>query len=153
VTAYVPAYRVCMVREGSVRMTERPALRAPDDAGRFFLEFYRQRHPDLDREAFAVACLDVRCRVIACETVCTGCLSATLVHPREVFTLAVLHKAAAIAVAHNHPSGDAEPSTDDIRLTQRLAAAGVLMGVDVLDHIVVGDGTWVSLKQRGHLLR
>jgi len=82
-----------------------------------------------------------------------GCLNSSVVHPREVYKVAVLGNAAAIVACHNHPSGDAEPSADDVSLTRRLAAAGALMGIELLDHIILGDGTgaWVSLKERGVL--
>jgi DNA repair protein RadC len=83
-----------------------------------------------------------------------GCLSASLVHAREVFGAASVHKAAAIVLFHNHPSGQPEPSAEDLALTRRLVACGQLLGIEVLDHIVVGDATddrWVSLRDRGLL--
>jgi DNA repair protein RadC len=75
------------------------------------------------------------------------------VHPRELFRPAVLAGAAAIVVTHNHPSGDPEPSAEDLALTRRLVAAGTLLGIELLDHVITGDGTarWLSLKDRGHL--
>ena len=78
-------------------------------------------------------------------------LDSTLVHPREVFKAAMLANAAAIVLAHNHPSGDPTPSPDDMALTRRLVDAGRLIGVDVLDHIVIGDGRHVSFRERGWL--
>ena len=72
-------------------------------------------------------------------------------HPREVFQEAVVSRAAAIVLFHNHPSGDPEPSAEDLALTRRLAAAGSLMGIEVLDHLVLGAGRYVSLKERGAL--
>ncbi len=102
-----------------------------------------------DREHFVVVYLDTRHRVTGVETVAVGCLNASLVHPREVFKGAVLRSAAAVIVAHNHPSGDPSPSGEDRSLTARLAACGRLLGIDLLDHIVYGDGDWVSLRENG----
>jgi DNA repair protein RadC len=80
-----------------------------------------------------------------------GTLDTTLVHPREVFKAAILANASAIVVAHVHPSGDPTPSGDDLHLTRQLTAAGTLLGIEVLDHIIVGDGRHVSFREIGHL--
>jgi DNA repair protein RadC len=101
------------------------------------------------REHFVAFLLDARNRVLARETISVGTLSASLVHPREVFAPAIERRAAAIIVVHNHPSGDPEPSADDLALTRRLVQAGILVGIEVLDHLVIGHGTYVSLKSRG----
>jgi DNA repair protein RadC len=89
--------------------------------------------------------------LIGRRLISTGCLTASLVHPREVFKVAVDLRAAAIVLYHNHPSGDPEPSAEDLALTRRLSAAGTLMGIEVLDHVVLGSGRYVSLKERGAL--
>ena len=102
-------------------------------------------------EVFAILCLSTKHRVIAYHEVSRGSLDSTLVHPREVFKAALLANAAAIVLAHNHPSGDPTPSPDDMTLTRRLVDAGRLLGVDVLDHIVIGDGRHVSFRERGWL--
>jgi DNA repair protein RadC len=102
-------------------------------------------------EVFAILCLSTKHRVIAYHEVSRGTLDATLVHPREVFKAAILANAAALVVAHVHPSGDPTPSQDDIELTKRLAAAGTLLGIEVLDHIIVGDERYVSFKELGRL--
>ena len=79
-----------------------------------------------------------------------GCLTSSLVHPRETFKPAILGGAAAIVLAHNHPSGDPEPSAEDVALTRRLVSAGTLLGIEVLDHVIIGEaGRFVSLKERG----
>ncbi|HWN81698.1 MAG TPA: DNA repair protein RadC [Candidatus Udaeobacter sp.] len=101
------------------------------------------------REHFVAFLLDARNRVLARETISVGTLSASLVHPREVFAPAIERRAAAIIVVHNHPSGDPEPSADDLALTRRLTQAGILVGIEVLDHLVIGHGSYVSLKSRG----
>lgn len=102
-------------------------------------------------EVFAILCLSTKHRVIAYHEVSRGTLNATVVHPRDVFKAAVLANAAAIVACHVHPSGDPTPSLDDIVLTRRLMAAGELLGVDVLDHIIVGDGRYYSFRQSGQL--
>ena len=96
-------------------------------------------------------CVTTKHRVIAYYEVSRGTLDATLVHPREVFKAAILANAAAIVVAHNHPSGDPTPSIDDLALTARLKQAGEVLGIPVLDHIILADGRSVSMKQIGRL--
>jgi DNA repair protein RadC len=100
-------------------------------------------------EVFGVLCLTTRHRIIGYHEVSRGALDATIVHPREVFRAAILANAAAIILAHNHPSGDPTPSNDDRDLTRRLVEAGNLLGIPVLDHIVIGDGQHVSLRASG----
>lgn len=102
-------------------------------------------------EVFAILCLSTKHRVIAYHEVSRGTLDATLVHPREVFKAALLSNAASIILTHNHPSGDPTPSPDDHQLTRRLVDAGRLIGVEVLDHIIVGDGRYFSFREGGHL--
>ncbi|HIB67482.1 MAG TPA: DNA repair protein RadC [Phycisphaerales bacterium] len=103
---------------------------------------------DCSREHFVALYLDTRRRLIKTQTVSVGTLEASLVHPREVFRPALQLGASAILVAHNHPSGDPEPSPEDIALTARLDKAGKLLGIQVLDHLVLGGSDWVSLRQR-----
>ncbi len=102
-------------------------------------------------EVFAIVLLSTRHHVVAYHEVSRGTLNSTLVHPREVFKAALLANAAALVLAHVHPSGDPSPSRDDIELTRRLAAAGTLLGIDVLDHIVVGHGRYASFRELGLL--
>lgn len=101
-----------------------------------------------DKEHFWVFGLNTRMQVVYLDQVSIGTVNMNLVHPREVFRTAVLRGVTSIIVAHNHPSGNTEPSQEDIGLTSRLLQAGKLMGIDVLDHIIVGEG-FRSLKQAG----
>jgi DNA repair protein RadC len=103
----------------------------------------------LDREQFVALHLDPKNRLISREVVSIGHLTAALVHPREVFKAAILANAASIAFVHNHPSGDPEPSRDDIELTRRLVKAGDLLGIPVVDHVVVASRGHVSIAERG----
>lgn len=105
----------------------------------------------LDREYFREVLLNRKNGVISIETVSVGGLSSSLVHPREVFKPAIRKSAASVILAHNHPSGDPAPSQEDIEVTRRIAEAGSLLGIDVLDHIIIGDGRWISLKSSGHI--
>ncbi|MFN8544793.1 MAG: DNA repair protein RadC [Candidatus Binatia bacterium] len=110
---------------------------------------FRGRLPQLDREVFCLLLLDGRNRVQGEVRVSEGSLTATLVHPREVFAPALRAAAAAIVLVHNHPSGDPTPSAEDAALTERLRQAGELVGVRVLDHVVVGHGRYVSMAEAG----
>ncbi len=122
-------------------------LQSPEEAARYLLPRYSARPV----ETFGLLALDARNRLRREVVVAVGCLTASLVHPREVFQEAVVSRAAALVLFHNHPSGDPEPSAEDLSLTRRLAAAGSLMGIEVLDHLVLGAGRFVSLKDRGIL--
>ena len=95
--------------------------------------------------------VDTKNRLLKIATVSVGILDSSLVHPREVFKDAIAVSAASIIVAHNHPSGDPSPSVEDTRITKRLAESGELLGIDLLDHIILGENRWISLKERGVL--
>jgi len=138
---------VSVVRVGS-QTTDAWVINEPSDASRLFLSTAPQGD---EREHCRIAIIDVRHKVKALHTVSVGSLTSSLVHPREVFRPAIVAGAAAIIVSHNHPSGDPEPSPEDIALTRRLAAAGTLLGIEVLDHIITGGGRSVSLRARGVL--
>jgi DNA repair protein RadC len=124
-----------------------PSFRTPEESARYLLPRYGSRPV----ETFGLLALDVRHRLKREAVVSVGCLTSSLVHPREVFQEAVVSRAAALVLFHNHPSGDPEPSPEDLALTRRLASAGGLMGIEVLDHLILGAGRYVSLKQRGVL--
>jgi len=101
------------------------------------------------QEVFGILVLNIKNKIVAVHEISRGILNSSMVHPREVFKPAILHNAAAIVCFHNHPSGDPEPSKDDILITHRLVEAGKIMGIEVFDHIIVGDNGYVSLKERG----
>lgn len=106
---------------------------------------------DADREHFYVFLLSTKNHVLAVELVSVGSLSASIVHPREVFKPAIVASAAAIVVAHNHPSGVVDPSPEDTEFSKRLQRCGELLGIRVLDHVIVANGDFTSLKERGDL--
>ena len=126
---------------------ERPRIRSAADVAALSLPRMR----DLPREEFVAFLLDTRHRVIETKTISIGHLNASLVHPRELFREGVRRSAAAMILAHNHPSGDPEPSADDVRLTRRLQEAGKLLGITVLDHVIIGDNRYVSMRERGFM--
>lgn len=148
---HVPAKRVDivslkMVKEGSLLYKNR-AIRSPEDGYNLFKQFLGE----LDREYLVVMCLDVKNQPTAINVCHIGSLNASIVHPREVMKTAILSNAASILVCHNHPSGQPEPSPEDIEVTKRLVNAGDLMGIELLDHLVVGDDSFVSLKEKGYI--
>lgn len=103
----------------------------------------------LDREEFVIIGLDGKNRTIFFNSVSVGSLNASIVHPREVFKMAILGNAASLILCHNHPSGDPVPSPEDIEITKRLVAAGELLGIKILDHIIFGDGEYKSFADSG----
>ncbi|AWB45726.1 hypothetical protein DCC85_17035 [Paenibacillus sp. CAA11] len=127
--------------------TEATVIRSPRDAADILMEQLRY----LQKEHFVCLFLNTKNHVIAQETLSIGSLNASIVHPREVFRAAIKSSSAAVICAHNHPSGDPTPSQEDIQITRRLCEAGEIVGIDVLDHLVIGDGTYVSLKEQGFM--
>ncbi|MDQ2688001.1 MAG: DNA repair protein RadC [Armatimonadota bacterium] len=123
----------------------RPAIGGPRDVANLLMPDLRY----LKKETLKSILMDTKNRVLSIKTVSIGDLSSSIVHPREVFKDAIIASAASLIVAHNHPSGDPTPSADDVAVTKRLMDAGSILGIDLLDHIVIGDGKFVSLKERG----
>lgn len=123
----------------------RPAITSPEQAAAVLV-------PALDgsdRERCVAALLDTKHQLLDTVVVSVGSIDHTFMGPREIYRDALLANASAVVLAHNHPSGDPEPSRDDDAVTRRLAAAGELMGIDLLDHLVVAAGRWISLARRG----
>ena len=112
---------------------------------------FRDDTPLLDREYFWALLLDGRNRVIGLDEVAVGSMTSALVHPRELFKAAILANANSLIVVHNHPSGDPEPSSEDVALTRRLMQAGDIIGIKIIDHVVVGDGRFRSLSEEGKM--
>jgi DNA repair protein RadC len=104
---------------------------------------------DKAKEHFKLILLNPRNKIIGISTISVGTLNASLVHPREVFKDAIMHSAASVVLAHNHPSGDPEPSEDDITITKRLIEAGKILGIEVMDHIIIAKNGFFSFKEKG----
>lgn len=141
VAAAIELGRRTLTRAGQTRVQ----LASPRAVAEFLLPLYGAQPV----EQFGVLLLDTKHRVLRTRVLSVGTLDASVVHPREIFREATAANAAAIVLFHNHPSGDPEPSDEDYRLTRRLVAAGVLMGIDVVDHIILGDVGYCSLREKG----
>ncbi len=136
-----PMIRVCVSRPIRQTSYTQPVV-SPQDAADLFKPLQ-----GFDREVFWSAYLDSQHHVVGIEEVAIGCLDAAIVHPREVYKGALLANASGILIAHNHPSGNLEPSESDLKLTDRLYEAGELLGVGLLDHLIVGHGDYRSLRE------
>jgi len=133
-------------RLGRVRNPGRPVISSPADVDGLL----RGRIANLDRENFVAVLLNTKNEVLEAPTISVGTLSSSLVHPREVFKPAIRASAAGVVLAHNHPSGRYEPSREDREVTRRLTEAGEILGIEVLDHVILGDG-YFSMKEHGML--
>jgi DNA repair protein RadC len=142
---------VAAVELGRRTLTHEPGarwqIRGPQDAAAYLIPRYAARNV----EQFGIVLLDTKHRVLRSAVLAVGTLNSSGIEPREVFREAAIGGAAAIVVFHNHPSGDPMPSPEDVDLTRRLVAAGALMGIDVVDHVVLGDVRYWSFKETGNL--
>ncbi|MCF6138098.1 RadC family protein [Pseudalkalibacillus berkeleyi] len=134
-------------RVSRLQLDERYIIRSPDDGANYVMDEMRF----LSQEHFVCIYLNTKNQVLHKQTVFIGSLNASIVHPREVFKEAMKRSAASIICFHNHPSGDPSPSREDIEVTQRLTECGKIMGIDLLDHIIIGDQKFVSLKEKGYV--
>lgn len=141
----VPVYGVTLVRDSSIKVADRSA-----DSPVAVVEILHAHIGNVDREHFVVMFVNARNQIVGINTVSVGTLSASLVHPREIYKPAILISAAAVIIGHNHPSGDQQPSAEDKATTRRLVQAGQLLGIPILDHIIVGDG-YFSFRESGLL--
>ncbi|MER2114863.1 MAG: DNA repair protein RadC, partial [Solibacillus isronensis] len=133
-------------RLASKDLEERFTIRSPEDAATFLM----QDMTSLQQEHFVCLFLNVKNQVLHKQTIFVGSLNASIVHPREIFREAVKRSAASIICSHNHPSGIPTPSPEDIDVTTRLYEAGKIVGVDLLDHVIIGDHQFISMKEKGY---
>lgn len=126
---------------------DRYVIRSPEDGADYVMEEMR----NLNQEHFVVLFLNTKNQIIHRQTIFIGSLNASIVHPREIYREAVKRSAASIICAHNHPSGDPAPSQEDIHVTRRLVESGKMIGIELLDHLVIGDRKFISLKEKGYL--
>jgi DNA repair protein RadC len=127
--------------------SDRPVIHTPDDVAALLLPRFRYE----TREHFLAVLLSTKNHVLKTAVISVGSLNASIVHPRELFREAINARAAAVILVHNHPSGDPAPSPEDIALTRKLVEAGKLIDIPVLDHLILGDGKYISLKEKGIL--
>lgn len=135
-----------LVKESSILYKKRQ-IKSPEDASNLLKQFL----VEADREYFIVICLDTKNQPTAINICHIGSLNASIVHPREVFKPVILSNAASIIVGHNHPSQNPTPSREDIDVKKRLVEAGKVIGIEVLDHLIVCEENFVSLKEKGHM--
>mgnify|MGYP001213357711 FL=1 len=145
--AYVVFSRVVLVKEKGAMYDVQKKIGSSYDAYKAITEITKVQEEA--QEVFGILILNTTHKIVAVHEIGRGTLNASMVHPREVFKPAVLHNAAAIICFHNHPSGEPKPSKEDIETTNRLVEAGKIMGIEVLDHIIVGDDKYTSLKEMG----
>ncbi|WP_328793781.1 RadC family protein [Heliomicrobium undosum] len=134
-------------RIASTAPESRPAIRSPEDASRLVMEDMRF----LDREVFRAIALNTKNQVLSIEDISVGSLSSSIVHPRELFKVLIRKSAAAVVLIHNHPSGDPTPSREDREITRRIVEAGRILGIEILDHVIIGDNRYSSLKELGYV--
>jgi len=137
------AFELASRVDGYPEAEDKPVVKTPEDV----VNLIRSRLKGKKKEYFLAILLDTRSQLIKVAEISIGSLDSSIVHPREVFKEAISASAASVIFAHNHPSGDPEASEDDINLTKRLAKAGEIVGIDVLDHIIIGDKKYLSLKR------
>jgi len=135
-----------MVKESSITYSKR-VISSPVDSDELLRDFIM----DSDREQMVVCCLDTKNQPTSISVISIGSLNSAIVHPREVYKTAILSNASSIIIAHNHPSGNSEPSHEDIVLTNRLDEAGKIVGIKLLDHLVIGYNNYYSFKEEGIL--
>ncbi|MGI6097302.1 MAG: RadC family protein [Dethiobacteria bacterium] len=123
---------------------DRPQINSPADAASLFMEELRYKK----KEYFKILLLDTKNRVLTREQVSEGSLNASIVDIRHIFGTALKKSAASLILVHNHPSGDPHPSREDIRITKRIKEVGELMGIELLDHLIIGDGCFLSFKEK-----
>ncbi len=143
-TAQIKAALEIGKRLFSIKQKERDAIRCPDDV--VYLLMGEMRY--LDKEHLKVVLLNMKNQVLSIEDVSIGNLNSSIVHPREVFKTAIRRSSGSVILVHNHPSGDPTPSREDINVTKRIVESGELLGIPVLDHIKIGDGKFISLKEK-----
>jgi DNA repair protein RadC len=140
-----PVYKVMLVQDASVSIPNR-CVRAPEDAAKIVIDYLR----GVDREHFVGLYLNTANNLITIHTVSVGTLNSSLVHPREVFKIAMMVNAASVIVSHNHPSGNTEPSQEDLAITKQLVEAGKILGIPIYDHVVVTETNgFTSFATRG----
>lgn len=128
-------------------LVENKNVTSPKEVYKIIAEYLK----GVDREHLVLLTLDTKNVITSITTISIGSLNTSIVHPREVFKTAILSNAASIILAHNHPSGDSTPSKEDINITDRIKESSKILGIDLLDHLIIGDDNYISLKEKGIL--
>ena len=144
---HVPIFTTRLVKETVLSFRSRTRLTTPQDVATILTEYFEDR----DREEFLVCVLDNAGTLTALSCISVGGIASSIVEPRQVFKVAILTNAASLILAHNHVSGNPEPSDADLRITRQLVEAGKIIGIAVHDHLIIVDGGYVSLAERGLL--
>jgi DNA repair protein RadC len=134
-------------RLANLKIADKYVIRSPEDAAHYVMEELRT----LTQEHFVCLYLNTKNQVLHRQTIFIGSLNASIVHPREVYKAAIRRSSASIICMHNHPSGDPTPSREDINVTKRLVDAGKVLGIELLDHLIIGDKKFISLKEKGYV--
>lgn len=144
---YIPKVAIRLIKEGTIITTEPKVILQPSNT----LPILKQMFDGLTVEHFVAILLNTKNHVLSVSTISCGGLSASIVHPRELFRVAMLQAGttASVIVAHNHPSGDTTPSQEDITMTKKLVEGGKLLDIPVLDHIIYADNSYISFKEKG----
>jgi DNA repair protein RadC len=141
-----PVFEEVVVNEDSAKYFEGNSIRNSRDIYELFNYLSRET-----KEYFIAIHLDTKNKIVCVDTISVGSLTSSIVHPREVFKSVLLSSAASITIVHNHPSGTPEPSKDDLNITKRLREVGEFLGIPVIDHIIIGNGSYISLIEKGYL--
>ena len=147
--ASINAIKELALRLARKKGAEVKVIHGPEDVAHYAMPYANQEY----KEHFWVLLLNTKNHIISMQEVSVGSLSASVVHPRETFEMAVKHHAASLILIHNHPSGDPTPSREDVSITERLVKVGEIMDIPVLDHVILGDNRFSSLKEKGLMRR
>lgn len=146
----IATFTIKAVKEKSAKYDVSKFIKTPADASELFNEVFEVENEC--EEVLLIATLDIKNKVTGVFEVSRGSLNSSIVHPREIFKRAIVNNAASIIVCHNHPSGDPTPSQEDINVTRRLAEAGKIIGIDIIDHVIIGENSrYISLKEKNVL--
>lgn len=141
----VNVVKVYMKKEGTLKLESK--VSSPTNV----YEVSKKYLGEVDREHLILLVLDNKNAINSISTIAIGSLNTAIIHPREVYKTAILCNGASIIIVHNHPSGDTTPSKEDILITKRLQESGKILGIDLIDHVIIGDNTYTSLKEKGFI--
>lgn len=145
---HMPWHKLMVVKDSGRPIMPRYKVQSSKDIQDIMVKMSNY-YSTLDREEFVIIGLDGKNKTMFYHSVSVGCLTSSIVHPREVFKMAIVSNAAALILTHNHPSGDPTPSPEDIDITKRLIEGGNILGIKILDHVIIGENTYLSFADKG----